>query len=243
MVQNPLLWDANTPLMRKARTGMSDEQLAILGYISVLWNALERNLVAAIWAAANWDQETGELVTADMPNVSRADLLLNLMNKNIVDDAKLMEIANVTVALYNLLRGARNDLMHGFHFNKFYQSVNPPSLMKISAKRRTGAAEIKSIAVDLSVLEELATDLSLCEESFNDLYHRLFFRNLWNAGERGVFAQNYEDAVHGWRAPSFEISYVQESLRIRSQRLNPPQPNPPRPPSRRKARQSKTTQE
>lgn len=225
--------------MRRAMTGMTDEQLTLIGYISVLWNALERNMVAAIFAAAEWEPDVGDLVTADLQNVSRANLLMNFVRKNVKGDERLINQTQDTLALLDLLRGSRNDLMHGF-FDYKHQTSSPASLLKLTTKRRTGAVEIKSVSVSLSELEDFATDLHICNESLNDLYHKLHFRNRWNAGERGVFAEDYENAVHGWREPSLDISFVQECLKKRSQRPNPPRPKPQRPPSRQRAQRQKT---
>lgn len=223
--QNPLLVDANAPFVREAMTGMRDDQLAQIGYISVLWNAMERNLVACIWVVARWTEEVGEIVTADIGNNTRADMLMNLVKLN-VDDPKLNEQTTITLALYDLIRGARNDLMHGF-YNWRHIGLQPrESLSKLSAKKRTGVAEMKVIPVSLEHLQQIANDLHVCNESFNDLYHKFFFRNRWVDGCRGPLEHNYEDAVHGWRAPSFETAFVQEALTRRSRLLNPPRSRP-----------------
>ena len=221
--------DIDPALLRQALTGMSDQQLATIGFISVIWNGLERNMVACIWAAADWTQELGELVTADLGNVSRADLLMNIVKQR-VDDPLLQEQAQITIALYDFIRSARNDLMHGF-FNWRHRGLSTDEgLVKLSAKKRSGSVEMKVIPVGQSVQDQLAFDMRLCNESFHDLLNKLYFRNRFLAGERGAFAQNYHDAVHGWREPSFEISLVRECLKRRSQRPNPPQnPSPPAP--------------
>lgn len=196
-------------------TGMSDEQLAILGYISVLWNAVERNMVACIWAVANWKQEVGEVVTADLNNIGRIDLFSNLVKLNI-DDERLLDQSKITVKAYDLLRVARNDLMHGF-FNWQHRGLRTDnSLIKFSGKKRNGTVEMKVIQVHKETLETIASDLLLCNESFHDLLNKFIFRRRYLDGERGVFAQNYEDAVHGWRAPSFDTSLLLECLKKRS---------------------------
>jgi hypothetical protein len=202
---------------------MSDQQLTMIGYISVVWNALERHLVACIWSAAGWPQDIGELVTADLGDVSRCDLLANLANRIKGDDDRIVSQTIKTLALYDHVRAARNDLMHGFY--NFREQGWPLSheLKKFTAKRRSGSVEMKSVGVALPVLEELAADLFTCNDSLDDLYHKFLFRGRFLNGERGVFAQNYEDAVHGWRAPAFDIARVQEAVARRSKLRNPPQ--------------------
>lgn len=209
-------------------TGMSDEQLATIGYINVLWNGVERNLEGCIWAAANWSQELGQVVTADLQNVSRATLLMNIVHQRIGDDERLIEHACKSMELYERLRSVRNDLIHGF-FNWSRRSGKTlDTLLKFTAKHRTGFAEAKVVPVSQGTLDRIAEDMAVCLEALNDLMHKLIFRQRYLDGERGPLARTYDDAVHGWRAPSFDTNLVRECLSRRS----PPQGQPrnPRPP-------------
>ncbi|MFK5595610.1 hypothetical protein ACFZ8E_01145 [Methylobacterium sp. HMF5984] len=200
---------------------MDDQQLGTLGYISVIWNRIERNLAACIWVVARWEQNVGEVVTAGLGNVSQTDLLTNLIGlKN--NDPKLAEQAQKTVALYQLIRGSRNDLMHGFYNSEHIGLQPAKSLTKVTSRKGGGPIELKVVPVSLEYLQQLASDMHVCNESLYDLRHKFFFRNRWIDGHRGPLENNYEDAVHGWRAPSFETSFVQEVLARRSQLLNPP---------------------
>jgi hypothetical protein len=218
---------SNTSTMRRDITGMSDTQLASIGAVTVLWNGIERNLVGCIWEAAGWKQEIGELVTADLGNVARPDLLMNLVNRIVTDDNRIVDQTRRTLALLDIMRGARNDLMHGF----FDWSKSGPAsrdiLHKFTAKKRSGAAEAKAIPVAQATLDSLFKDMLLCNESLDDLRHKLLFRQRFLEGERDVFAQNYEDAVHGWRAPCFDIQLVRECLKRRTPPPNQPRNQPP----------------
>jgi hypothetical protein len=208
--------ELNSPLMRQSVTGMSDAQLATIGYISVLWNGLERNFVACIWVAADWPQDFGEIVTADLGNVGRADLLMNLIKQSIADDPRIADQAGLTIALCDQLRGVRNHLMHGF-FNWRHRGLETDDkLIKFSAKARSGYAKMMMVPVDQTFLEQAVADLHLCNESFNDLTHKLHFRRLFLSGVRTPLLRNYEDSVHGWRAPSLDISLLRECLKRRS---------------------------
>ena len=135
------------PYVRQAMTGMSDAQLASIGAITVLWNGIERNLVACIWEAAGWKQEIGELVTADLGNVARPDLLMNLVNQIVTNDSRIVEQTEITLALYEKMRSARNDLMHGFFDWSRRDGSTLEKLKKFTAKKRSGVVEVKAVPV------------------------------------------------------------------------------------------------
>lgn len=212
----------NGAMLRKSMTGMDDAQLATIGYISVLWNALERNFVACIWMIADWSQEVGELVTADLGTVDRVNLLLNLAKQSIKDDGRLLDELTVTVDLYDQMRIVRNNMMHGF-FNWRHRGLDTDdNLIKFTAKRRGGYAEMVFTPVDIASLKEIVADIHRCNEGINDFLHKAYFRKRFLAGERGAFAQTYETAVHGWRAPPFDIALLRDCLKRR--RTPPPRP-------------------
>ena len=87
----------NTPLNRRFWTGLTDERLAGLGYVNFAWNILERKVASLIWVAADLPQSVGELVTADLGNVSLATLLINLVKQSA--DDRIIDQANKTVAV------------------------------------------------------------------------------------------------------------------------------------------------
>jgi hypothetical protein len=63
---------------RHMLTRLSDEQLTMIGFISVAWTTSERTLEPLIWTADGWPEAVGELVTADLGTVSRINLACNL---------------------------------------------------------------------------------------------------------------------------------------------------------------------
>jgi hypothetical protein len=146
---------------------------------------------------------------------------MNLIKQSVTDDERIIDQAQITIALCDQLRGVRNHLMHGF-FNWRHRGLGTDDkLIKFSAKRRTGYAKMTAVPIGMDFLEQTVADIHLCNESFNDLTHKLHFRRLFLSGVRGALMHTYEDSVHGWRAPSLDISLLRECLRRRSQ---PPKP-------------------
>jgi hypothetical protein len=213
--------EVNAPSARLAATGMSDARLAAIGYISVLWNGLERNLVACIWVAADWPEDLGEIVTADLGNVSRAELLMNLIKQFIPNDPKIIDQANETLKLCDHLRGIRNRLIHGFFNWRHLGLSDDDNLVKFTAKKRSGYAKMELVQIDQLFLEELAADIALCSEFLNDLTHKIHFRKQFRAEADAEHLHTYDESVHGWREPSLDISLLRECLKKRSA---PPRP-------------------
>lgn len=208
-------------------TGMSDEQLAAIGYLIVMWNGLERNLVACIWKAGGWTQEIGEMVTADLGNVARIDLLLNLVNHSIKEDELIHQEISLNCKLFDYLRSARNELAHGYFHWRSRGLETDDHLLNFSAKRRKGSVEMKKTPIKLSYLREVSSDIALCNEFWNDIMHKIHFRQCFIAQEEWTKGQTYHDIVHGWRAPSLEISLLQECLAKHQKRQAKPQHRPP----------------
>ncbi len=73
----------NTPMARRQWTGLDDEHLASIGFINFGWNALERKFASLIWVTAGWDQEVGELVIANIGNVSLVKLFTNMLKQEL----------------------------------------------------------------------------------------------------------------------------------------------------------------
>ncbi len=196
------------------------------------WNALERKFAALIWTAADINQELGELLTADLGNISAAALFVNLLKRELSQEAddSLLDQGTKTVAVFDAIRCGRNDMIHSFYYRDASGGID--GYFKITSKNKTGQAEIKTVAMSKPDLDTLCEGISVCFESMNDLVHKLHFRRRFLAGERGAFSQNYAQAVHGWQEPSFDIERLRTFLREHSQRLNPPQ-GPPQPQSSR----------
>ena len=66
-------------ITRTLMTGMSDEQLRLIGQIAVIWNNNEFLFERLIWRAAKWEPEAGALVTADLSSVSRETFAKNII--------------------------------------------------------------------------------------------------------------------------------------------------------------------
>ncbi|WP_290814503.1 hypothetical protein [Ferrovibrio sp.] len=81
-----------------------------LGKISLVWNYCEHILGVLIWPHFG-DYKKGMAVTANLGNQSRADLLMDLVNKFEENKAIIKKIEFATKA-FNRLREIRNILMH-----------------------------------------------------------------------------------------------------------------------------------
>jgi hypothetical protein len=114
----------NTPLARRFWTGLNDDHLASIGFANFAWNILERKFASLVWVAADWSQEIGELVTADLGNVSMATLFINIIKQSVTDDDRILCQATRTVAVLDGIRSDRNNLIHSF-FHRDPTRLNP----------------------------------------------------------------------------------------------------------------------
>jgi hypothetical protein len=219
----PLQRFTNNALGRQFWTGVDDDHLTSVAFANYVWNMLERKFVSLVWVAADWPQKVGELVTADLGNVSVATLLINIIKQNILDDDRIIKQATKTVALVDSIRNERNELIHSFFIHD--PVARSGRHMKLSAKGRSGEAEIKVVTLSKNRINEMLEDMSICYDSIDDLAHKITFKRYFENGLMKAYG-SYDNAVHGWREPSFDIELLRTCLRRRSQRLNPPQGQP-----------------
>jgi hypothetical protein len=180
MVKNPSKRFTNDAVGRHFWTGIDDDHLASVAFANYAWNIVERKFVSLVWIAADWTQSVGELVTADLGNVSVATLFINLVKQHITDDDRIVQQSIKTVALLDSLRGERNDFIHSFFH---YDPVSSASRhIKLSAKPRSGEAEIKFITLSKDRINEMLEDLSTCYDSMDDVAHKITFRRYFERG-------------------------------------------------------------
>jgi hypothetical protein len=196
----------NTPLARRQWTGLDDEHLASIGFVNLAWNALERRFASLIWVTAGWTQEAGELVVAGMGNVSLVSLFLNLLKQelNERDDCRLREQGAKTGVLFDTIRDARNDVVHTF-FHCDPTSGAEGYFKGSPRKSRTGLAEVRTVAMARGDIDELCCAVSDCFESIDDLVLKIWFRRRFLSGDPLATAHAYEQAVHGWQKPPFDL--------------------------------------
>jgi len=211
----------NTPLGRRQWTGLDDEHLASIGFVNFAWNALERRFASLVWETAGWSQDVGELVVASMGNVSLVALFINLLKQELRqrDDRRLWEQGAQTGALFDEIREARNDVVHSFFLWDPTRGVE--GHFKASPRKsRSGHAEIRTVAMSKSDIDDLCFAVSDCFESIDDLALKIWFRRrfLAGAGEHPP-AQAYEQAVHGWQDPPFDVGRLRAYARKRSRGL------------------------
>ncbi len=196
----------NTPLARRQWTGLDDEHLAGIGFVNFAWNALERKFASLVWVAAGWSQDVGELVVAGMGNVSLVTLFINLLKQELSekDDRRIWEQGALTGVLFDAIRDARNDMIHTFFFCDPTRGME--GHFKASArKNRSGQAELRTVAMAKSDIDDLCCAISDCFESIDDLILKIWFRRRFLGGEHGASAPSYEQAVHRWQDPSFDV--------------------------------------
>ena len=200
----------NTPLARRQWTGLDDEHLASIGFVNLAWNALERKFAALVWVTAGWTQEVGELVVAGMGNVSLVALFVNLLKQGLKqqDDRRIWEQGSRTGVLFDAIRDARNDLAHSFFHRD--PTLGTEGHFKVSARKNTtGQAEIRTVAMAKSDIDELCVAISDCFESIDDLILKIWFRRRLLEAKPAASPQSYERTVHGWRDPPFDIQRLQ----------------------------------
>ena len=211
----------NTPLARRQWTGLGDEHLASIGFVNFAWNALERKFASLVWVTGGWSQEVGELVVAGMGNVSLVLLFTNLLKHELKmrDDRRLWEQGFETGVLFDAIRDARNDVVHAFF--DCDPTTGEEGYFKGSPRKCTsGQAELRMVAMATSDIDELCCAVSDCFESIDDLILKIWFRRRILRGSRRAPARSYEQAVHGWQDPPFDVgrlkAYAKKRLRARS---------------------------
>ena len=196
----------NTPLARRQWTGLNDEHLASIGFINFAWNAIERKFASLVWITGGWSQEVGEVVVAGMGNVSLVSLFLNLLKHELsdMDDRLLWEQGSKTGVLFDAIRDARNDVVHTF-FDCDPMSGAEGHFKGAPRKNRNKGAEIRTVAMAKSDIDELCRAISDCFESIDDLILKLWFRRRFLSGRPHPLAHGYDEAVHGWQRPPFDL--------------------------------------
>jgi hypothetical protein len=137
-------------ITRILMTGMSDEQLRLIGQIAVIWNNNEFLFEKLIWRAAKWEPEVGPLVTADLSSVSRESVAKNIIQKQVAD-GEWKEYALATIVLFSEARITRNNLIHSLP--KFRPTFDPESLLSSVGHKRSakgGSGTIKTTEYDRS---------------------------------------------------------------------------------------------
>jgi hypothetical protein len=153
--------DANQEaIARLLLTSLTDNQLLLIGEIAVLWNNNEFLFEHLIWRAAGWEQEIGELVTADLLSASRETLAKNIIERN-VNASEWKEYSLATVEFFTEARITRNNLVHSL------PALEPGTfLSSVGHKRsaKSGKGVLKTTKYDISA--KALSDFTL---ALNDL--------------------------------------------------------------------------
>ena len=223
----------NTPLARRQWTGLDDERLASIGFVNFAWNALERKFASLVWVTAGWTQEVGELVVSGMGNVSLVALFTNLLRHELKerDDRRLWRQGFETGVLFDAIRDARNDVVHTFF--DCDPTTGAEGYFKGSARKSTsGRAELRTVAMEKGDIDDLCSAISDCFELIDDLILKIWFRRRILRGSRRAPARSYEQAVHGWQDPPFDVGRLKAYPKKRSRHAGPRQAGRPgRPPA------------
>ncbi len=212
----------NTPMARRQWTGLDDEHLASIGFINFGWNALERKFASLVWVTAGWDQDVGELVIASVGNVSLVKLFANLLKQELSDrpDRRLSNQATQTGALFDEIREARNDVVHCFFLCDPTKGVE--GHFKTSMRKTTsGAAELRTVAMRKGDIDDLCVAISDCLELIDELVMKIWFRRRLLAADGAPDDRAYDEAVHGWSAPGFDVRRLRNYPKKRALRFRP----------------------
>lgn len=160
-----------------------------------------------------------------MGNVSLVTLFFNLLKQELKkrDDRRLWEQGAQTGILFDAIRDARNDVVHAFF--DCDPTTGEEGYFKGSPRKCTsGQAELRMVAMATSDIDELCCAISDCFESIDDLILKIWFRRRVLRGSRPP-ARSYEQAVHGWQDPPFDVArlkaYPKKRLRACARRPSP----------------------
>jgi hypothetical protein len=215
----------NAIVARLLRTGMDDRKLRAIGVITLIWNSIEFDFQELVWVIAHWSPWDGSLVTADMGNVSRIQLALNMLHRKITDD-RLKSEASVIIDYFDACRVMRNRLVHGVPVYDDNGKISG-RIAHFEARRGTGEISIKHIEVTQAYLVLLLADLLTCAEGIADIARKIHNLRQYERDAQIQKDFTFEGFVFEYRAPSFDIDGVRS--RLKSLRSQPPVPdkNPP----------------
>lgn len=125
-----------------------------LGRLSIEWSFTEHLMATLIWRYVG-DTQRGALITANLGNQSRADVLLGLTKDHEKDEAVRAFIAGMAKT-FNKLRESRNTLMHSHSISK---SRNAKPEWRRMAKSGRHVGVLADLA-DLSALVEKSAEIS-----------------------------------------------------------------------------------
>ncbi len=210
----------NTPMARRQWTGLDDEHLSSIGFINFAWNALERKFSSLVWVTAGLDQEVGELMIANMGNVSLVKLFGNLLKQDlrIRPDRRLHLQATLTGDLFDVIREARNDVVHCFFYCEPTTWV-AGHYKTATRKTATGAPELRTVAMGKADIDDLCLAIAECIESTDDLLLKIWLRRRHFAA--GPDARGGDETLAGWAGAPFDLRRLRVYPRKRARRLAP----------------------
>lgn len=193
------------------------EELAAIGDITVGWNGIEEALERLIWEIARWRHPVGKLVTADLGNVSRIQLALNLANHYL--DPILISEVKVIAGLFDYCRISRNDIIHGLPKPPL-PAGTPRQLVKASAKAGTGKIVSKATELDHEALMMVCQDQSYMLLALTTLQLKIsdFHRHCDKMLE-GSSSQPFDHAAYYNKAEGSLYGIAALQIRVQEQRL------------------------
>lgn len=192
-------------------TGLSDEQLKLIGEIAVLWNSAQARFQQLIWIVGGWGDLVGGLVTADMTAISLVQLAKNIIAHK-TGDAEVRKYADATISLFDEVRIARNKTIHGLPV--LDEKRETEMFRMATAKRGTGDLAISMSRVTVAELTSLKDDVCTLALAVEGSIFQFFTLQLMEMGglARTHYRQNLE------RALLIELSHLQtrlDALRLR----------------------------
>lgn len=139
------------------KSPLTDEQLKLIGEISILWNSAHHRLQYFVWQIADWVGGIGALITADLQAVSLVILARNIIDNRIKNDF-FRECAEATIDLFDELRAVRNKVIHGLPVVQLDGTVEEFS--DSTAKRGRGL-KITTKKISTRELKTLLDDIAL----------------------------------------------------------------------------------
>lgn len=208
---------------------MTERKLQLIGAVTIMWNSVEVDLKKLIWTAGDLGETRGQLITADMGNVTLIQVGRNLLLASPYHERTKAEAA-VVLSIFDEMRAKRNALVHGAPIRGAH-SMLVGKLARFSAKEPKGTVTIKSIDVTEDFLDDLILDLVVCGEFIADCQRKLENEIKFRADADLQRKTCFGSFVFGYRVPEIDKDHLERHLA----KLRPQPPKPDKPPKKRKA--------
>lgn len=212
-------------------TGLTNVQLRHIGLITIVWNTAEFDVQGLVRSLAGWRPWQAALVTADLGNVSRVQLALNLLRQT-YKHPRLVGDVERSVLFFDECRKSRNALVHGTAVMDDAGNLTG-MLARFDTKQAKGTVKVSRLNCTNEYLLELLSDLWLCRMALTDADRKVMrFRRLADDPSDDDLLPDAEKEVFEYSESLLDTAHLQSRLDqlrsrppIQSKQLSPPPPS------------------